>query len=197
MSHSPPSNVRTKSGSPHSARYSESHSCSNATLLALPQEIWDQIFELLPGQDLQSVSKDPRLRTILEIARSSMHRLEVHRAGMVEVSMAGSTPLAERSELLKAYRARWESLRWTRVAFLRSNGMPCPQFVGTTLVRVDFQRPIITYHNQLPFGGDDECVWNNYHRVQLNSRGIIVAISTSPRTNLLAILTEEWMENSW
>ena len=136
----------------------------------------------------------PRLRVILEISRSSMHRLQVHRAGMVELSMAGSIPLAERSELLKAYRARWESLRWTKVTCLRSNNEPCPQFIGTTLVRAEIERPVVTYH-QLPLGGAPESPLETHH-LCLSSRGTIMVISTCPRTNLLAIVTEEWIENT-
>ncbi|KAF9644766.1 hypothetical protein BDM02DRAFT_872739 [Thelephora ganbajun] len=50
---------------------------------------------------LQLISKVPRLRVILAIARMSAHRLEAHRAGTIDVSQPGSRTLAERIELLR------------------------------------------------------------------------------------------------
>jgi hypothetical protein len=113
-------------------------------------------------------------------------------AGMVEPSLSGSCSLEERSELLKAYRARWESLRWTQVTRLRSNGARCPQFAGKTLVYTDIERPIIYYH-RLPFRGVPGSSWED-RQLGLDNHGSIKAFSTHFGTNLLAVLMEEWIE---
>ena len=124
-----------------------------------------------------------------------MHRLEVHRAGMIEAPLAVSTPLVARSKLLKAYRARWESLRWTQVTHLRSHAMRCPQFAGTTLVYAGIQRASIVYYRRLPFGGTQGNSWED-HQLGSNPRGTIKVFSAHFGTNLLAVLMEEWLENA-
>lgn len=124
-----------------------------------------------------------------------MHRLEVHRAGMVEAPLAGLTPLAERSVILKAYRARCECLRWTQVTRLRPHVIRCPQFVGTTLVYVGVQNAPVLYYNRLPFGGTPGSFWQDCQS-GLNPHGSIVAFSAHLETNLLVVLMEEWIENA-
>jgi hypothetical protein len=124
-----------------------------------------------------------------------VHRLELHKAGMVEASLAGSSPLEERSKLLKAYRARWESLYWTRVTRLRSNAMRCPQFVGTTLVYAGIQRASVIYYHRLPFGGTPWS-WREDHQLGLNRGGTIKVFSAHFETNLLAVLMEESIDYS-
>ena len=77
ISHSPPLNLRAESGPQHNNRYNKSRSCSNAMLLYLPQEIWEMVFDLLHGQDLQSISKvqptlsPPGTPTVLSVYQSS------------------------------------------------------------------------------------------------------------------------------
>lgn len=109
---------------------------------------------------------------------------------MAEPSPSGSLTLVERSELLKAYRARWESLRWKQVIRLRSSGARCPQFAGKTLVYADARRPVLYYH-RLPFGGAPESWWEDF-QLGPNDRGIVKAFSAHFGTNLLAVLIEEW-----
>ena len=58
----------------------------------------------------------------------------------------------------------------------------------------DNQRPIIHYH-QLPFGGATESSWED-GQLRLSPHGSIKAFSANFRTNLLAVLTEEWIENT-
>jgi hypothetical protein len=124
-----------------------------------------------------------------------MHRLEVHRAGMIEAPLAGSRSLEERSELLKAFRARWERLHWTQATHLPSTVMGCPQLAGTTLVYAGIQGPPIIYYNQLPLGGTLGSSWED-RQWGLNRRGMIKVFSAHFGTNLLAVLMEEWVENA-
>ena len=123
-----------------------------------------------------------------------MHRLEVHRAGMVEASLAGSTPLTERSELLKTYRSRWESLRWTKVTQLQLNPILRHQFVGTTLVYGGAQPAPILHYHRLPFGGSSGSSWED-RQLESDNRSSIQAFSENFGTNLLAVLVNEWFEN--
>jgi hypothetical protein len=113
---------------------------------------------------------------------------------MVEAPLAGSIPLEERSEILKAYRARWDNLRWTQVTRLWSIGARCPQFAGKTLVYADIRRPIICYH-RLPFGEAPASRWEDYQLV-VGRQGTIKAFSPHFGTNLLAAVMEERIENA-
>ena len=119
-----------------------------------------------------------------------MHKLEVYWAGMVEASLAGSTPLAERSELLKTYRARRESLRWTKVTHLQSNPILRHRFVGTTLVYAGAQPAPVLHFHQLPFGGSSGSSWED-RQFESDNRLSIQAFSANFGTNLLAVSVNE------
>ncbi|KAF9643423.1 hypothetical protein BDM02DRAFT_1472159 [Thelephora ganbajun] len=162
-------------------------------LLSLPLEIWEMIFDLLPGQDLQLISKVPRLRVTLAIARTSTHRLEAHRAGFVDASQPGSRPLAERIELLKAYRARWESLRWAKVICLPPRFLWIYHFAGNVLAYVCTHRASFMQYLRLPFGGTLASSWEDY---KLELEHGIKTFSAYPEKNLLAVL-EEWFDDGW
>ena len=71
----------------------------------------------------------------------SRYRLEVFKAGFVDVSPPGARPLAERAELLKAYRARWECLRWTDVVRLPPIVPRIYSFAGDTLAYISSSNP--------------------------------------------------------
>lgn len=115
---------------------------------------------------------------------------------MVEAPLAGSIPLAERSDLLKAYRARWESLRWTQVTRLQSNAgrVRRPHFVGTTLVYAGGLRAFVLKYHRLPSGGTSGSPWVN-RQLELDDRWSVIAFSVHFGANLLAVLMEERLEN--
>ena len=131
---------------------------------------------------------------ILAIARRSAHRLEVYRAGLVDVSRPGSRLLAERAELLNAYRARWESLRWTKVTRLPPSFLWIYHFAGNVLVYTRIHKPPVVQYLKLLFGGTPGSSWEDD---QLDLEHGIEMFSAYPEKNLLAIL-EEWFDlNLW
>jgi hypothetical protein len=182
--------------------------------LALPLEIWEMIFDLLLGQDLQLISKVeptpppnaslahvfiprhlqvPRLRSILAIARRSAHRLEVYRAGFVDVSLPGSRSLTERVELLKEYRARWESLCWTAATCLPPRVLWLYHFARNVLAYTHANRASAVRYLRIPLGGTPASLWEGH---QLGLEQGIKTFSAYPEKNLLAVL-EEWFNNGW
>ena len=133
----------------------------------------------------------PRLRIILAIARRSAHRLEVYRAGFVEVSRPGSRPLAQRAKLLKAYRSRWESLRWTGVTHLPPRFMWICHRVGNELAYTHAHDATVIKHLRLPSGGT---LPNSWEDDRLDLEHGIKTFSVHPEKNLLVVL-EGWFDD--
>ena len=130
----------------------------------------------------------PRLRVMLAVARRSAHRLEVHRAGLVDVSRPGSRPLVQLVELLKAYRARWESLRWTEVTHFPPRPLWIYHFAGNVLVHIHEQRALAIKYIKLP---SEEAPASSWEDDQLDIEHGIKTFSAYPGKNLLAVI-EEW-----
>lgn len=133
----------------------------------------------------------PRLRVLLEIARRSAHRLAVHRAGLVGASRPGSHPLAQRAELLKTYRARWETLRWAGMTRLIPRPLWIYHFAGNVLVHIHTPRAPVIKYLRLPSGSTPAKFLQDD---QLGLEHGIKTFSAYPEKNLLAVL-EEWFDD--
>lgn len=104
------------------------------------------------------------------------------------MSSPGSRSIAERAELLKAYRARWESLRWTEVTSLPPRTLWIHHFAGDVLAYIHAYRAPVVKYLRLPFGGNAADSWDG---CPLELEYGIKTFSAYPKKNLLAVL-EEW-----
>jgi hypothetical protein len=104
------------------------------------------------------------------------------------VSVRGSRPLARRADLLKAYRARWECLRWTEVTRLPPMVLWIYHFAGDVLAYISMYRAPVVQCLRLPLGRPSVTLWEG---CGLGLEHGIKTFSAYPEKNLAAVL-EEW-----
>lgn len=101
------------------------------------------------------------------------------------MSLPGSHSLAQRVELLKTYRARWENLRWTEVTRLPPRFLWDYHFAGNVLAHVQTHSTSAIRYLRLPSEGVPGSSWEDN---QLGLEHEIRTFSANLNKNLLVVL---------